>query len=96
MAKETKIYPYTLKLFEKIISLIKLPIFNELLKWTPSLCLGFVLFDMILVNTFIIAMHGVMNYSLLMSNLFAFYAKLHEIQKIEFHFAFEVSFSIYF
>ena len=49
------------------------------------------LFDMILVNTFIIAMHGVMNYSLLMPNLFAFYAKLHEIQKIEFHFAFEVS-----
>ena len=47
-----------------------------------------------LVNTFIIVMYGVMNYSLLKPNLVAFYAKLNEISKIEYHFALEVSFSI--
>ena len=35
-----------------------------LLEWTPRLCLRFVLYDMSLVNIFIIAMFGVMNYSL--------------------------------
>ena len=35
--------------------------------------------NMRLVNTFIIAMYGVMNYLLLMPNLVAFYAKLDEI-----------------
>ena len=52
---------------------------------------------MLLVNTFIIDMYGVMNYrySLLMPHLVAFYAKLNEIQNTEFHFALEVSFSIY-
>ena len=49
-----------------------------------------------LVNTFIIAMYGVMNYSLFMPILVGFYAKLNEIyKKNEFHFALEVSFSIY-
>ena len=47
-----------------------------------------------LINTFIIAMHGVMHYSLLMPNVVAFYAKLNEIEKNIFHFALEVSFSI--
>ena len=37
-----------------------------LLEWTPRLCLRFVLYDMRLVNTLIIAKYGVMNYSLLM------------------------------
>ena len=46
-------------------------------------------------HTFIIVMPGVMNYSLLMSNLVAFYAKLNEILKLEFHFALKVSFSIF-
>ena len=32
-----------------------------LLEWTPRLCLRFVLYDMRLVNTFIIAICGVMN-----------------------------------
>ena len=35
--------------------------------------------DMRLVSTFIIAIYGVMNYTLLMPNLVAFYAKLFEI-----------------
>ena len=39
-----------------------------LLEWTPRLCLCFVLYYMCLVNTFIIALYGVMNYSLHMSN----------------------------
>ena len=38
------------------------------LEWTPRLCLRFGLYDMSLVNTFIIAMHGVMNYSLHVPN----------------------------
>ena len=46
------------------------------------------------INTFFIAMYGVMNYSLLMPNLVAFYAKLHEIRKNEFHFASEVYFRV--
>ena len=37
--------------------------------------------DIRVVNTFITAMYGVMNYSLLMPVLVAFYAKLNEIQK---------------
>ena len=45
-----------------------------LLEWTPGLCLCFVLYDMRLVNTFIIAMYGVMNFLLLMPNLVVFYA----------------------
>ena len=44
-----------------------------LMEWTPRLFLSFVLYDIRLVNTFIIAMYGVMNYSLLMPNLVAFY-----------------------
>ena len=36
-----------------------------------------------------------MNYSLLRQNLVAFYAKLNKISEIEFHFALEVSFSIF-
>ena len=40
----------------------------ELLGWTPLLYLRFVLYDMRLVNTFIIAMYGVMNYSLHLPN----------------------------
>ena len=69
---------------------------SELLviEWTPRLCLCFVLFHMRLVNIYIIAINGVMNYSLLRPNVVAFYAKQNEISKIEFHFAFEVSFSI--
>ena len=47
-----------------------------------------------LVNTFIIALYGVMNYSLLMPNLLVFYAKLKEKEKNEFDFALEVAFSI--
>ena len=49
------------------------------MEWTPRLCIHFVLCDLRLVNTFIIAMYGVMNYSLLMQNLVAFYAKLNEV-----------------
>ena len=41
----------------------------------PCLCLRIVLFDMRLVNNFIIAMCGVMKYSLLIPNLVAFYAR---------------------
>ena len=52
------------------------------------------LYDMRLVNTFIIAMYGVMNYLLHMPHLVAFYAKLNEIYKTKFHFALEVFFSI--
>ena len=52
-----------------------------LLEWTPRLCLHFVLYDMRLVNTFIIAMYGVMNNSLLVPNLINCDAKLHEMQK---------------
>ena len=48
-----------------------------------------------LVNNFIIAMYGVMNYSLFLQNLVAFFAKLYEIRKTEFDFALEVSFSIF-
>ena len=66
-----------------------------LLEWTPRLCLCFVLYDMGLVNTFIIVMYDVMNYWLLRPNLVAFYAKPNEIYKLEFHFALEVSFSIF-
>ena len=50
-----------------------------LLEWTPGLCLCFVLYDIRLVNTFIIAMYGIMNFLLLMPNLVVFYAKLNEI-----------------
>ena len=39
-----------------------------LLEWIPRLCLHFVLYDMRLVNTFIIAMYGVMYCLLLMPN----------------------------
>ena len=55
-----------------------------LLELTPGLCQCFVLYDMRLVNTFITAMYGVMNCSLLMPVLVAFYAKLNEIQKMHF------------
>ena len=55
-----------------------------LLEWTPRLCLRFVLYDIRLFNTFIIAMYGVMNNSLLMPNLVAFYAELNKIQKMTF------------
>ena len=37
------------------------------------------IYDMRLVNTFISAMYGVMNYLLLLTNFVAFYAKLNEI-----------------
>ena len=50
-----------------------------LLIWPHVFFLRFVLYDMRLVNAFIITMYGVMNYSLLMPNLVAFYAKLNEI-----------------
>ena len=49
-----------------------------------------------LVNSFIIVMYGVMNYSLLISNMVAFYARLYEILKHEFYLALDVSFSINF
>ena len=68
---------------------------HVLLHWTPRLCLRFVLYDMSFVNTFFFAMYNVMNYPLLMLILVAFYAKLNKIKKYEFHFALEVSFSIY-
>ena len=46
-------------------------------------------------HTFIIAMNGVMNHSLLMTNLVAFYPKLNETLKhMKFFFALAVSFSI--
>ena len=45
-----------------------------LLEWTPGLCLRFEA-----CQHFIIAMYGYMNYSLLMPNLLAFYAKLNKI-----------------
>ena len=50
-----------------------------LLEWTPCLCLCFVLYGIRLVNTFIVAMYGVINYSLPLSKLVAFCAKLSEI-----------------
>ena len=50
-----------------------------LLEWTPRLCLRFVLSDMSMLNTFIVAMYDVMYYTLLMPTLVAFYAKLNEI-----------------
>ena len=50
-----------------------------LLEWIPRLYQRFVLNDMRLINTFIIAMYGAMNYSLLMPNLLTFYARLNEI-----------------
>ena len=59
------------------------------------LCLRIVLYDIRLVNTFIIVICSAMNYSLLMPNLVAFSAKLNELQKTEFHFALEVSFSVH-
>ena len=40
-----------------------------LLGWTFLLCLRFVLYDMKLINIFVIAMYDVMNYSLHMPNL---------------------------
>ena len=50
-----------------------------------------------LVNTFIIAMYVVMNYSLLIPSALEFYEKLNDIyKKNEFHFALEVSVSILF
>ena len=62
---------------------------------SPCTCLHFVPYNMRLVNIFIITMYGVMKYSLLMSNLVTFCAKLDDIYiKNEFHFALEVSFSI--
>ena len=67
------------------------PMFVE---WTLRLCPRFVLYDMRLVNTFIIAMYGVMSNWSLIPNLVPFYTKLNEIYKVEFHFALEVSFSI--
>ena len=54
---------------------------SELVEWAPRLCLHFMLYDMRLVNTFIIAMYGVMNNLLLVPNLIACYAKLHEMRK---------------
>ena len=50
-----------------------------LMEWAPRLCLCFVLYDMRLVNTFIIAKYCVMNYSLVIPNTVAFYVKLNEI-----------------
>ena len=50
-----------------------------LLEQTTLLCLRFVLYDMRLVNTFIIAMYSVINYLLLLLYLVVFYAKLSEI-----------------
>ena len=55
----------------------------------PSFALRFVLYDMRLVNTFIIAIYG----DMIMPNLVAFYAKLNENIKKN-HFALEVSISI--
>ena len=46
------------------------------LEWTPRLCLRFVLYDIRLVNTFIITMYGVVNFSLPLPNLVAFHVKL--------------------
>ena len=46
-------------------------------EWTPPLCLRFVLNDMRLVTTFIIAMYG----DMIMPKLVAFYAKLNETYK---------------
>ena len=66
-----------------------------ILECTPQFCLHPVLYDMRLVNTFIIVRYDVMSYSLLSPKLVAFYAKLNETKKIEFHFALEVSFNIY-
>ena len=51
-----------------------------LLEWTLRLCLRLVRYDMRLVNNFIIAMYGIMNYLMLLPTLVAFYAKLNEIQ----------------
>ena len=66
-----------------------------ILECTPQFCLRPVLYDMRLVTTFIIFMYDVMSYSLLTPKLVAFYAKLNETKKFEFHFALEVSFNIY-
>ena len=65
-----------------------------LLEWIPRLSLGYELYGLCFLYTFIIAMYVVMNYPLRMPNLVAFYAKLNEMGKIEFHFALEVSFGI--
>ena len=61
-----------------------------------TLC-RFVRLDIRLVISFIMTMYGIMSYSLLtgIPNLVAFYVKLNEIKKNEFHFALEVSFSIF-
>ena len=45
----------------------------------PLLCLHFAVYNMRLVNTFIIVMYDVINYSLLVPNLVAFYVQLNEI-----------------
>lgn len=59
------------------------------------LCLHFVLYNMRLVTTLIIALYGAMNYSLLMPNLIALYAEnINEIKTNELLFTLEVSFSI--
>ena len=50
-----------------------------LLERTPRLCLHFPLYNMRLVNTFIIVVYGGINYSLLILKVVAFYAKLNEI-----------------
>ena len=50
--------------------------YSCILEWVPRLCLRVVLYDMGRVNIFIIAMYGVMNYSLLVPNFVAFYEKL--------------------
>ena len=52
-----------------------------LLEWTPRLCLHFVLYDMRLVSTLIIAVYGAMNYSLLTPILIELVAKLNEYKK---------------
>ena len=48
-----------------------------------------------LVNNFIIAVYGAMNYSLSMPNLIGFYAKLNVIEKKKIHFALEVSYRVF-
>ena len=50
-----------------------------LLEWIPRLYLCFVLYDMRLVNTFIITIYGVLNYLLRKPNVLAFYVNLNEI-----------------
>ena len=50
-----------------------------LLECTPRFCLRPVLYDMRLVNIFIIVMYDVMSYLFLTPNLVASFTKLHEI-----------------